>query len=230
MSIYFNQFKKYLELTKKDYSDYLEVADAVKKVMEPYPEKPSKKAIVILGYSGNGKSTWINEFCNKNKNYLVVSMDTTVKELRNKKEPFSQGDIINEFGNSLERASLEGKNIVVDGNFLNLLTRSALTDTLKLLDYNINLVDLTPNIDFVLQRRIWDEAGRMLGIPINEDNYKQYSSQPLYKTMEKRVLDFYQNEKERSNFDMQVSNNLLGLGVNSVFCNVSPSDMTKKTL
>lgn len=217
MSLYLNNFKKYAELTKKEYSSYLELVDDVKNNMVPFPEETVGNAVIVLGFSGNGKSTWIKSFIEKEKEYVVVSMDEIVSHLSKFIKGFSQTDIIEAFGKVLDHYSSEGKNIIIDGNFLNILTRTALTDTLRELKYNINLVDLTPNIDEVLPIRVRDEFYKSTGIRLSTFNIKDYENTDKYKEIENKIISFKKDEEKRSVINEQINNNLLELGVNNVY-------------
>lgn len=61
-------------------SSYDELIELLDRNMTLSSEKSSKDAVIILGYSGNGKSTWAREFMKNNKGYEMISWDSAVKK------------------------------------------------------------------------------------------------------------------------------------------------------
>lgn len=216
-STYYNEFLKYMRLSRKNFSSFSDVLNDVNENMEPFPEETKANAVIVLGYSGNGKTTYISNFMRENGNYAVVSMDEVVEELAEQYDHFEDGDIIEYFGRMINAYSLLGKNIIIDGNFLNLFTRTALTDTLRTFKYNINAVDLTPNINNVLPFRIRDEVSKELGVKVTPENEKEYIDNPIYKSVYKKIMDYHENEKKNSFFELQVENNALLVGLNNLY-------------
>ena len=74
MSVYQEQFKKYEDLSRQSYVNYFALINAVRNVMVEKPDEVKANAIVMFGFSGNGKSTWIQEFIKSNPNYVVLPL------------------------------------------------------------------------------------------------------------------------------------------------------------
>lgn len=212
MNTYNNNFKKYEEITKKDYESLLEIVEIIDKVKEPTIENPKSNAIIILGFSGNGKTTYINNFIKQNKDYQIASMDELGKKLIIKYNKIPGREIVEEFGKVIEKLTNEGKNIIIDGFFLNLFTRMALIDTLHEKGYNVTVVDLTKSINKTLEYRIIDETARLLNIKPSQNNLFQIIFSKEYKKVRESVLSYYEDEKKRSFIDLQNELNLLEYG------------------
>ena len=144
MNTYYKQFMKYVALsqeTRKREFTFLDLIEEVRKRMVTVGEK-TKHAILILGFSGNGKTTYIKKYKEEHPEYRIVSMDKVATEIYKKKLPNTSDNIISSFGDVLEDANNKGNHIIIDGNFLNLLTRAALIDTLNSMGYQIDIIDL----------------------------------------------------------------------------------------
>ena len=223
MSVYQEQFKKYADLTKDRYVNYFGLINAVRRVMVDKPEEVRANAVVLFGFSGNGKSTWISEFVKSNPDYVIVSMDEVVNKLHNKyNRKIVSSEIIEGFGNELEDVCKSGRNVIIDGSFLNLLTRSALVDTLKTFNYQVNLVDITDNILRILHKRIEDVIKERFGMNISNSNYITYVNDPGYICIQNEILSYYVEERKTSNFDEQVTYDVIDLGVDNVFKGDTP--------
>ena len=215
---YLKNFEKYKRLTQKEYDSFHQFAEeAIKQIKAVYQKEEKMEAILVSGFSGNGKTTWINEFLRKRPDYKLVSMDEATRKIIKKynatrlDERIYQ-EILQEFGTQLEVHANLGESIILDGLFINLLTRLALIDTLHDLNYPITLVDLTPNIHKTLKSRIEDEVKKVI-----EYGKKQgYSREKLEELVEKQiqfVQEFYQRERQRNNFDEQITLGLIDLGI-----------------
>lgn len=232
MSIYEEQFYKYGNVVNKVNEElagsnnglgYFVLLNAVRDVMVEKPEDVRANAVVMFGFSGNGKSTYISNFVKANPDYTVVSIDEVVNRLYDElNRQVESSEIITGFGEELERVCTNGSNIIVDGNFLNLLTRSALTDTLKTYGYQVNIVDITDNIGKVLPIRVMDMAGARLGVKINHSNVRDYVTDPVFIRTDNEIWNFYQKEKRTSSFDEQIQYDAVGEGVNNVFKGDTP--------
>ena len=105
------------------------------------PAKGQKNAIVLLGQSCVGKSTYAKEFIKTHPEFQFVSMDECAdRELRKTRRILCFGMNImantlgfKEFGQLLE----QGENLIIDGNWLHLNSRGALIKTLRSLGYKI---------------------------------------------------------------------------------------------
>ena len=219
MNNYRRQFEKYKGLTMRMYfSEYLELIELVQSVIASDSENVKANAVVVFGFSGNGKSTWAKDFIKRNPDYTLVSMNSTINRLYDEYDrPVSEEEIINGFGDDLEEVCSTHKNIVIDGNFLNLLTRSALCDTLKSYDYQINVVDITDNINETLQHRVLDIASFRLGKKIDKSNIDEYICNPRFNEIKDLIVTSYYDERKSNNVDEQLLYDVVGLGVNKVF-------------
>ena len=223
MSVYQEQFKKYEDLSRQSYVNYFALINAVRNVMVEKPDEVKANAIVMFGFSGNGKSTWIQEFIKSNPNYVVLSMDEVVDDLFNKyQRRVHSNEVVEEFGNRLENICRTGNNVIIDGNFLNLLTRSALADTLKIFNYQVNLVDITENVAEYLKNRIIDVVCERYGDKYNVQNYNTYVNDKAYAYVQSEILEYYEREKKTSNLDEQITYDVIDLGVNNVFNRNTP--------
>ena len=226
MNTYETQFKKYSEIANRGFNDYGLLIDAVKSSIIERKNDPSSNAIIVMGFSGNGKSTWINNFLKENQDYVVISMDTIQKRLleQNIKDPSA---VVRDFGNAIEESASYGKNIIFDGNFLNLLTRMSLADTLKLFNYNVNVVNITDNIMDILPIRIMDEASKVINEKIDQSNINKYINDSRFIQVYNTVCNFYFNERKRSAFDEQIKHGVLNLGIDKLLDRSSSYDEVK---
>ena len=216
MNRYYNEFIKYVRLSEKTKEGYTfdRLLREAKELMVSNDNR-DKHAIIVLGFSGNGKTTYINNFIESNPEYSIVSMDRVAREVLDSKCNNPSAKIVENFGNALEEASNNKKNIIIDGNFLNMLTRLALIDTLSSYGYLIDMVDLTPHINETKESRIKDVSCRRLNI--TEDIFTNNRNHPRIKEIEKEIESFYENERARSFIDEQIDNNALSLGINKIY-------------
>lgn len=214
---YYRNFLKYVELLNNFNGDTFEEAiSEVKKVSISKKDGPGK-AFVMFGFSGNGKSTWIEGFIKENPDYEVLSIDAVTKELFDAFGNCVNGmDITKAFSKKIDEVCSRGNNVILDGNFLNLFTRSAVTDALHEYGYEVTLVDITPIFDVTFEQRIIDEASNALGVLITKDNVNEYKNYPLFQQVEKKVRDFHEDEKERASFEAQMLAGGMSVGVDKI--------------
>lgn len=210
ITTYEKYFLEYFRLSKIDFSSINDFFNKVKETVEQQNEAIKNngtigKATIVLGYSGNGKTTYINR--NKGENSYVISMDQVVNELydekgENKAAPL---EIIKRFGEKLEEAaSTKKKDIYIDGLWLNLLTRMSLIQTLKHLGYDVTLVSLLDKdlVSTCLKNRIADETKHL-----SEDSDE-------YKRKKDFIINFHNDEEKRNFVNEQLKNNMFKLGIN----------------
>ena len=217
--IYYNNFLKYAGFVKdKDFNSYSDVMHGVSELMVPKVDSDDdKKALVMFGFSGNGKTTWINNFCRENPDYTVLSMDSVVRELSDKLGRRVDGmEITKAFSDKLDEVCSIDSKVIIDGNFLNLLTRMALVDSLHTYGFGVSVVDITPIFDITIQKRILAEASRVIGEDITEDNVDQFRDDFRFKHMEKRVMDYHNMEKLKSSYVEQTMLGATSFGVEDV--------------
>ena len=227
--VYYNNFLKYATFIKsKSFESLADVMEEVSNIVIPKVDsEEDKKALVMFGFSGNGKTTWINNWCLENPEYVVLSMDSVVRELSDKLGRQVDGmEITKAFSEKLDEVCSNNKNVVVDGNFLNLLTRMALVDSLHNYGFGVSLVDITPIFDVTIKSRIMSEASRVIGEEVNEDNVSKYRDDFRYKNMEQRVMQYHNMERLRASYNEQMVLGATSFGVEDVIVvdNSSKSD------
>lgn len=227
--VYYNNFLKYATFIKsKSFESLADVMEEVSNIVIPKVDsEEDKKALVMFGFSGNGKTTWINNWCLENPEYVVLSMDSVVRELSDKLGRQVDGmEITKAFSEKLDEVCSNNKNVVVDGNFLNLLTRMALVDSLHNYGFGVSLVDITPIFDVTIKSRIMSEASRIIGEEVNEDNVSKYRDDFRYKNMEQRVMQYHNMERLRASYNEQMVLGATSFGVEDVIVvdNSSKSD------
>lgn len=217
--VYYNNFLKYAQLVRSHpFDSFSDVMDEVSKVTVSKVDcEDDKKALIMFGFSGNGKTTWIKNFCLEHPDYVVLSMDSVVRELSDKLGRQVDGmEITKAFSDKLDEVCSSNGKVIVDGNFLNLLTRMALVDSLHTYGFSATVVDITPIFDVTIQKRIMSEASRVIGEEITEDNVSQYRDDFRYRNMERRVMDFHNNERLRSSYVEQTMLGATSFGVEDV--------------
>ena len=227
--VYYNNFLKYATFIKsKSFESLADVMEEVSDIVIPKVDsEEDKKALVMFGFSGNGKTTWINNWCLENPEYVVLSMDSVVRELSDKLGRQVDGmEITKAFSDKLDEVCSNNKNVIVDGNFLNLLTRMALVDSLHNYGFGVSLVDITPIFDVTIKSRIMSEASRVIGEEVNEDNVSKYRDDFRYKNMEQRVMQYHNMERLRASYNEQMVLGATSFGVEDVIVvdNSSKSD------
>jgi len=231
MSVYEEQFIKYTNVVNQENekimkgkgAGYFGLLNSARNVMVEKCEEPKANAVILFGFSGNGKTTYIEGFIKYNPDYVVASMDEVVNELHKElNRKITPREIIKAFGEEVDVLCKAGKNIIFDGSFLNLLTRSALADTLKLYGYQVNLVDITDNVMEVLTNRIMDVAGKRIGVKIDSSNIQQYVNHPKFIETQKEIATYYNKEVKSSNINEQVQFDAIGEGVDNVFGRTTP--------
>lgn len=206
MNVYYDNFSKYRDyVTNFDGDSYIDLVEDIQKLIVPkVGDDLEKHAIVMHGFSGNGKTTWIKNFCLEHPEYTVLSMDTVVRKKQEELGRRIEGmEITEAFSKAFDDACSLSKKIIVDGNFLNLLTRMSLVDSFHMNGYSVSLVDITPIFDITIERRIMDEASRVFGVRITDENVSLVRSHPTYKQVEAHVRSFHEQERASANYDEQ---------------------------
>lgn len=227
MNEYEKNFLKYMEISKVDKFDVLLELIKVNSVTSPTEKKSN--AVIMLGFSGNGKSTWIKNFVKVNPEYKIISMDDVVRTfyMQFNKSP-SQVEIIKNFGHYIDFYCKNGVPVIIDGNFLNLCTRMALVDTLHCYGYNVSLVDLTSDITKTLPKRIIDVILREQNLTLSDIDIESLMQSDVYKRKKDEILDYFEKERKSGFYDIQVKHGAISFGVDSVFSSdVSYEDVGK---
>lgn len=163
-------FEKYLKKSYRDVEEHTGQTMSIKEVSEVFfpqkvakqilkykPKKENKNAIVLLGPSCSGKTTFGKDFVQKRSFFQFVSMDMcAIEEMENmtetemtlmmlgigSKSPDDMGN--RRFGQMLEKGH---RNIVIDGGWTDVNSRGALLHTLEDLEYNTCIFLFTPSED-----------------------------------------------------------------------------------
>ena len=230
---YMDYLQKYQDLGQRDWKDFKEILDEIDKVKLERVENPTLNAVVVLGYSGNGKTTAIKNFVLNNPEYKIISIDEIYKSFikQNNKYP-NIYELQSLFGKKLEKSVINKENIILDGNFLNILNRMALSDYLHSNDYNINRLNLTPMIRKTLPLRIEDETTKILNKNF-QGNRLFYDYANMLAT--KNIMSFYSLERKRASMIEQEIYKSLNFGIDKEFyldnikdLNVIPKELKKQ--
>lgn len=216
---YIKNYNKYVELLQKfPGGDYDEFSKYMGEHIVPLMgDDTGNKAVVLFGFSGNGKSTWIRNFQRDNRDYLILSMDYVVKSATQAKgRKLSDEDIIRQFSSALDFVVSNKRNVIIDGNFLNFVTRMILVDSLHTHGYDVSLVDITPIFDVTLERRIMDVASKLIGSPVTPENVANYRDNPRYLAAKQSVMEYHEKEKNNACYDEQMLLGLTSFGVERV--------------
>ena len=212
---YMDYLQKYQDLGQRDWKDFKEILDEIDKVKLERVGNPTLNAVVVLGYSGNGKTTAINKFVLDYPEYKIISIDEICKSFinQNKKYPDIY-ELQSLFGKELEKSALNKENIILDGNFLNILNRMALSDYLHSNGYNINSLNLTPMISRTLPLRIEEETAKILNKNF-QGNRLFYNYANMLAT--KNIMSFYSIERKRASMIEQEIYKSLNFGIDKEF-------------
>lgn len=218
-NVYIKNYNKYVRLLESfpggDYDDFSKYMS--EHAVPLINDGTEKKAMVLFGFSGNGKSTWIKNFQKDNGDYLILSMDYVVKSATEVKgSALSSEEIIRYFSNALDYVVSRGCNVIIDGNFLNFVTRMILVDSLHTHGYDVSLVDITPIFDVTLERRIMDVASRLIGSPVTVENVDSYRTDPRYLAAKQNVMEYHEKERHNACYDEQILLGLTSFGVERV--------------
>lgn len=204
MNKYEEVYSKYSEIAGREYDSYDEAVEEVKKSLEYKCDFSGQEAIIVLGYSGNGKTTWIKKFRRDNPGYEVVSFDEIVRRLTLEHgNNVNSNMIVKEIGEEIERLSDSNSNIIFDGRFLNIFTRAALTQTLHSYGYFISMVDLTDYIDQILPKRIAECWEKDLGYKVDSHNFINVIKDSKAKKRYDEIIAYYKFEKNSTLFPAQ---------------------------
>lgn len=207
MSRYLEFFLKFQKIGQIDFDSFDDFCRVVYENLEVEGDYSLGDAILVLGYSGNGKTTWINQFLKLHPEYRCVSMDEVGKKLlqegKNVNNPYL---MVEEFGREIDACARSKTPIILDGRFLNLLTRCCLSQTLHSYGYFVHAVDLTDDILKILPYRIFDYCGRDLGVKITNENVSALSRTPVFQRRYQDIMRFYEREKQSSFFEEQKKN------------------------
>lgn len=229
---YMDYLQKYQDLGQRDWKDFKEILDEIDKVKLERAENPTLNAVVVLGYSGNGKTTAIKNFVLNHPEYKIISIDEICKSFINQNNKYPNiYELQLLFGKELEKSVINKQNIILDGNFLNILNRMALSDYLHSNGYNINSLNLTPMISITLPLRIEEETTKILNKNF-QGNRLFYDYTNMLAT--KNIMSFYSLERKRASMIEQEIYKSLNFGIDKEFyldnikdLNVIPKELKK---
>jgi predicted kinase len=122
-------------------------------------EFDEKSAVVLLGMSCMGKTTFANDFIQKHKEFTLLSFDNFAINLLSS-QFFTNTDekAVQEFGKSLDESLKEGKKVIIDGQYVNVVSRSALFTTLNEAGYTIYVISFINMPGELVDQRIESRA------------------------------------------------------------------------
>ena len=192
------------------------------KFITEYRPNAKKNAVVLVGPSCSGKTTFALNFVKEHPDFVLVSMDEcAAKELETKtaKEVFAIGLGVNgmskdDLGNRRFGQMLEAghKNIIVDGNWMHINSRGALLRALDAEGYNTTLFMFYPTPqqqEKRIRHRLYDViASERTGIRIVEslkgvDILKKYADM-LGVTVDKAKRMIEQEEDFAKKMDVEI--------------------------
>lgn len=159
-------FEKYLKKSLKAFKSYKGNPPSLEIVRNKFfvpkfaeeiklyqPIEDSKNALILVGQTCVGKTTFANAFIKKHPDFTLVSMDRCVgTELKSMAQEESDHDTainVKNVGNHTFGLELEAnhQNIIVDGNWLHVNSRVALLKTLYELNYITCIFLILPQTD-----------------------------------------------------------------------------------
>ena len=112
---YMDYLQKYQDLGQRDWKDFKEILDEIDKVKLERVENPTLNAVVVLGYSGNGKTTAIKNFVLNHPEYKIISIDEICKSFINQNNKYPNiYELQSLFGKELEKSVINKENIILD--------------------------------------------------------------------------------------------------------------------
>lgn len=102
-----------------------------------------KKAIIAIGVSASGKTTWAKEFINSNENFVIICRDDIRASLTKENFTWSSWNwklepkVTEMHNNAIMDAWKNDKNIIIADTNLNPKFRIPLIEKLKRMNYNV---------------------------------------------------------------------------------------------
>lgn len=153
------------------------------------PDSTAPVAHIVLGFSGNGKTTFIREHVQNGDH--IISMDRVTREAlkRNTKGEIDWNYVLELFGSLLENSAKKRVDIWLDGLWLNISTRFTLITTLHEYGYQVYLYNLLSEgyVAKCQRARIIDECIRIYG-----ENYTQEE----FLKVQKHIKEYLENERK----------------------------------
>ena len=213
---------------------------AAKQVDKYHPCKNQKNAVILVGPSCCGKSTYAREFIKRRPFFKLVSMDECAIDdlenmnvidlflMMNGRDTASPDDLGNRrFGRMLEKGY---RNIIIDGCWLHVNSRGALLRTLEDLGYHTCLficeIDEEVHSDRIRRRSCEIVASRRLLEAPTQTLRKAESLKMYAKKMrmsETRVIKKIEGTREFHNCFMQEREKILAEMINANYSEQFPS-------
>ena len=140
------------------------------------------KAIITIGVSGSGKSTWANDFVSKNKNYIVIERDKIRSSIQNIDDGYvvwnmwkwSDEKIVNKKQTELLNLAFENKqNIIISDTNISSKTRKMFEELFNKHKYKIEYKWFDIDIEEAIKR---DSLRKYpIGKTVIETQFKKYN-------------------------------------------------------
>ena len=122
-------------------------------------EFDEKSAVVLLGMSCMGKTTFANDFIKTHKEFSLLSFDNfAINLIASQFYTNIDEKAIHQFGKALDESLKEGKKVIIDGQYVNVVSRSALFKTLFEAGYTIYVISFINMPNELVDQRIESRA------------------------------------------------------------------------
>ena len=159
LSIARNLFRQYYEkpIRPDEYADIFFRGKVGEKV--PAFEFEEKSAVVLLGMSCMGKTTFANQFIKKHPEFTLCSFDKyAIQLIATSFITKTDEAAIHDFGYALDGYLKEGKKVIIDGQYVNVVSRSALFNTLQNAGYTIYVISFLNMSSDTIEERLASRA------------------------------------------------------------------------
>ena len=191
-ALMFNRFKARTDITVQEIATAF-FGDKIAKRVRSYSPSSKKNAVILLGQSCSGKSTYAKTFLKEHPEFTFVSMDECAHTELQKYSTYEIIEMMNQLGNAfaddlgndLFSNLLEtNDNVLIDGGWVYLNARSALIKTLRQLGFHICIVsflgiDPIEHQNRILQRSLHNYAANILGIDLLRSTF-EFDAVQLY--------------------------------------------------
>ena len=176
LSVARSKFRQYFQkpLKPKEYADIFFNGKVGEKVPEFVFQE--KSAVVLLGMSCMGKTTYANSFIKKYPEFTLCSFDNyAIKFIAAAIFTNTDEYAIHEFGKALDEYLSAGKKVIIDGQYVNVVSRSALFNTLQNAGYTIYVISFLNMPKEIIEERM---ASRAVDNTVSDLLYKMPDFNP----------------------------------------------------